>query len=157
MKPGVLEWAVSRRVGRPRGCSFRFAAFSAPRPGPFRRTGSGTDRFAPRVRAAGCVRASRISRSLSRQGCHKACGHMSREFAEFFEYICNSTEPASQPQLPRHRNRAPLRNLPLCMRQFCKCPIPMIANLPALTGPECAGLRLSFSRAPAAPGRRRGA
>ena len=54
MKPEVLEWAVSRRVRRPRGCSFRFAAFSAPRSGPFRH--NGTDRFAPRVRVAGCVR-----------------------------------------------------------------------------------------------------
>ena len=54
MKPEVLEWAVSRRVRRPRGCSFRFAAFSAPHSGPFRR--NGTDRFAPRVRVAGCVR-----------------------------------------------------------------------------------------------------
>ena len=53
-KPELPKWAVSRRVRRLRGCSFRFAAFSAPQPGPFRR--NGTDRFAPRVRVAGCVR-----------------------------------------------------------------------------------------------------
>ena len=53
-KPELLKWAVSRRVRRPRGCSFRFAAFSAPHPGPLRRNGA--DRFVPRVRLAGCVR-----------------------------------------------------------------------------------------------------
>ena len=53
-KPELPKWAVSRRVRRPRGCSFRFAAFSAPRSGPFRH--NVTDRFAPRVRVAGCVR-----------------------------------------------------------------------------------------------------
>ena len=53
-KPELLKWAVSRRVRRPRGCSFRFAAFSAPHPRPFRRNGA--DRFTPRVRVAGCAR-----------------------------------------------------------------------------------------------------
>ena len=50
----MLKWAVSRRVRRPRGCSFRLGAFSVPHPGPFRRNGA--DRFVPRVRVAGCVR-----------------------------------------------------------------------------------------------------